>query len=495
MSKDAIPTARTRSQAGFTLVELMVTVSVVSIVIGAAYSIFASSSASMYEVDSLSNTTDKARFDLEVISRDIQAAGANATHDSSRDTLVHPTQRTALPIYGVYAFTANQQLQRDPMQSEFNAATFSDEIIVVGSYDYPFDFEVTFDAGFTQAIAPNTIRGALRFVHLDPFDQREPTDYGGPQLTGNLLTRIEDADSMNGRVLRVYDREGISQFIDITGVAYTPGPGSNNGLTMNLGNGTALRALEKQGQQSYGLEPAAEDDEAYEAALIDAYRYRTCIDPFDPQNLRIVKERIDASTLMQGTAPPSPDMCGVQVGTGTGIISQEPLVDRVVDFRIWYDCAAPGTGLLQNVGWSNGWIPPNPTDAGAGGHDCMYLNSSGGTAGTSSPGLGRMAHVRLSVRTNAERQTMTNYGFVTVNDATINSINGPDASEATESNVTPPSIGNLGNVQTLAGLQTFDIDGDATNAARVVTLQIDVNMANFAHRERLQNPQGISGGP
>ena len=53
---------------------------------------------------------------------------------------------------------------------------------------------------------------------------------------------------------------------------------------------------------------------------------------------------------------------------------------------------------------------------------------------------------------------------------------------------TPPPIGDL-NDDVVSGLKTFDVDGDESSAASVVTLQVDVNLTNFGNRERIQTIQ------
>lgn len=457
------------TRRGFTLVELLVAMVVSSAVIAAAYQLFSSTSAAMYEVDSLSGTTDRARFGLEMIARDVQTAGANATHDAEVDNLVHPDFRNNFSLRGLYAYDeplANRQLS--PLQSIYNQATFSDELIVLGSFDYPFDFEVTFPAPKGQAaIAPNNNPlGAPRFSQLDPFVHDTVPVEVAPQLQAILVNNMED------RLLRVLDRNGYSQFIEVTAANFVPG--ATGGLRFSLGN-NGLVYTERQNQEDWGIEPADEQDAGYSAALLDAYRYRVCIDRLDPQNLRLVRERLNAAQLVRGNRPPTPQVCDdAAIGPGQLVTSQETVVERVVDFRVWYDCADPAG--VQRPDWNTDWMPPGIADPG---HDCAYLNPAGGpaVAGTT-PGNIRVAHIRLSVRTERERADVDNYGFLASDGRVFNLTRDGLTNSLAE-------IDNPAN-RIIGGLQTFDIDGDPSTAARVVTLQLDVNLPNFGNRARIQ---------
>lgn len=461
------------SRRGFTLVELLVAMVVSSAVIAAAYQLFSSTSAAMYEVDSLSGTTDKARFGLEMLARDLQSAGANATHDALDDTLVHPDFRVNnFAIRGIYDFAQTpDERQLSPLQSIYNQATFSDELIVLGSFDYPFDVEVTFPppTGQSALIPNNTKLGAPRFSQLDPFVSDDvPVELPGPIADSVRL-------NMENRLLRVLDRNGYAQFIEITGSAYQAG--ATGGISLTLGT-NGLVHTEKEGQEDWGIEPADEGDAGYQAALIDVYRYRVCIDRLDPQNLRLVRERLNAALLARGNRPPLPDVCdSANIGVGQFIVSQETVVDRVVDFRVWYDCADPAG--VQRPRWNTGWMPPGEADAG---HNCAYLTPAGApVVAGNGPSNIRVAHVRLSVRTDRERIDVDNYGFLGA-DGNVYNVTRDGLTN------TLADIDNPGN-NIVGGLQTFDIDGDPSTAARVVTLQLDVNLPNFGNRARIQRAE------
>ena len=156
------PNARPARQAlrGFTLVELMITMVVSGVVIGAAYQIFATTSESMLEVENLSEVNERARFAVELIGRDIQSAAAFGSPDTGAvdgttpvfDIWTAENHRTnqQYRVRGILQLPGrqNQQYgtQGEQRDVQFNvlgpAAVSSDEIIVLGAYDYPVNFEV-----------------------------------------------------------------------------------------------------------------------------------------------------------------------------------------------------------------------------------------------------------------------------------------------------------------------------------------------------------------
>lgn len=463
---------------GFTLVELMVTMVVVSMVVAAAYQLFATTSQGMYEVDSLSDTNDRARFALELLARDVQAAGSYGTPHAAEDALVHPTQVTGLNINGIYAYDRTlAERKLAPLQTEYNQATMSDELIVVGAYDFPFSFEVTFPSpNFDQAIAPNSHRGALRFLQLDPFNN-ELIDAGNYSLPANFVDAIDD--DMDSRLLRVIDRNGYMQFAAVQAVNYDDAP--TGGLSFALpASGSGMSLLARQGDELWGLEPAGEDDAAYDGALLDAYRYRTCIDRSDPTNMVLVRERLNLQQLAAGNVPPLPQVCDdAAIGPGNAVVSQEPIADYVVDFRVWYDCL-PNAGVpMENLTWHTGWMTPDADDAD---HNCTYIDATGTAIGAGTPDMTRIVHIRLSVRTERERSDLSNFGFLRSDGGVVNATSNGQTADLTAA---VPLLGDLA-ANVVGSLQTFDIDNDPSTAARVSTMQVDVALINFANRERIR---------
>jgi prepilin-type N-terminal cleavage/methylation domain-containing protein len=448
---------------GFTLIELMVVMALVGVLVASIYQFFARTSEAMYEADSLADTTDRARFALEVVARDFQSAASFGTPDSGAlggganppDVWINRTQTSAqnYRIRGLIQIPGNQDrrlvAQYAPGADTNNPGATVDEAILVGAYDFPFTFEVS-DVrlgGSGSVRLDDTPRGYQRFGRLDPFDLSNTAAVSGAR----------DASLRNhARILRVMDRNGYLQFSLVGAMQNPPTPSARpGGFTQELTlSGPAL--MTRKGNDLWGLEPAGSPDDGYDAALLDVIRYRVCRDPLDGTNLKLVRERllpqpfIAATNIMVGLPP---ERCGVAEPGVTVPNSQIPLVERVVDFQVWYDCV-PETGNIQ-IPWETRWMMDASVDATAG-HSCVL------TTGAEQPGRARMAHIRLSVRTEDERRDVPHYGFVDL--TTGAQVLDP---------ATNPNVGSM---------QTYDIDNDPATSTRVMTFQVDVELPNFGMR-------------
>jgi prepilin-type N-terminal cleavage/methylation domain-containing protein len=443
---------------GFTLIELTVVMALVGVLVASIYQFFARTSDALYEAESLAETTDRGRFALELIARDIQSAGSFGTPDSGAigggvnvdDIWINRTQATQ-QNYRVRSIiqATNTQDRYLVAQSATGANTNNpgvgmDDVILIGAYDFPFTFEATnvqMSASGSVTLA-NNARGYLRFGRQDPFNLNDVTTL--PSSRADSLRAVQ-------RIVRLMDHNGYIQFSRMGAVQPTPNAGTQ---VLSLA-GPLFMA--RQGNDLWGLEPAATEDVGYDAALLDVFRYRVCRDATDATNLRLVKERLIPDQPIMGasvTMALPPAQCGV---AQPGVVvpgSQVSVVDRVVDFQIWYDCVPANGGVV--IPWVNRWDTTVATVDSQLGHDCMLAVASG----AETPGRGRMAHVRLSVRTEDERRDVPNYGFV-------------DLATGAQS-LTPTA--------TTGSLQTYDIDGDPATSARVMTFQVDVELPNFGAR-------------
>ncbi len=449
-----------KSTRGFTLVELMVAIVVAGVVVVSAYALFSNTSRSMYEVDNLSQLNDQARFAAELIARDVRSAGSLSTPNSYTDRFVNPTANGAENplkdsnfVRAIY-MTDNQDLIRGPQANGNNDNTSSDEIILIGAYDYPFTFEIS---GLVEGASDEVIearvrqtpRGAWRFARRDPFDVRtDKLEQLTPgQREGLVLPSRQ-------RLMRAIDRNGFMMFaaIELNGVGY-----DNDELVFSFAE--EQRFTFRRGNNQNGFEPASSLDEGYEAALLDAFRFRVCSAADEPENLQLVRERLAPIEVIDDPSNISTSpVCG---DLGGGILEQVVVADRVVDFQVWFDCAPPGQLLMQELPLASGWVTPDAIGSDTN-HNCM--RSSGLAAGTfQDADQVRVAHIRLSLRTAIERANLGNYRFLTgaVPTTTTTDANAP--------NVIGP-------------LQTFDVDGDPTTASRVVTVQIDLDMPNYSGR-------------
>mgnify|MGYP006306526669 FL=1 len=102
--------------------------------------------------------------------------------------------------------------------------------------------------------------------------------------------------------------------------------------------------------------------------------------------------------------------------------------------------------MLFRSSWQNNWLTPEGDSSNAD-HNCLDPNNP-------APGRARVAHVRLSVRTEHERKELGHQGF----------------------------LGADGNYDATMPLQTYDLDPTAPGATRVVTVQSDIELTNFAYK-------------
>lgn len=473
MKTKTTPSPRRPHPRGFTLVELMITIAVSSVLIAALYQLFAKTSEAMYEVDSLSEVTNRGRFAVERLTTDVESAGAYASASLGAD----PWRNQ--PHMDIASYTARGLILRPTaqdydvfeLQSRNNASLSqaglisSDELIVMGALDYPFGVEVSdlqpgYPADVTSMVVPVGARSLGRLFKRDPFDMQPVDPTLAPKLSQINRLIGPAGNLMSKRVLRIRDRNG---FVQMAPLDDSVAPDAN-GLILNLDTGGDVPGLNgfiyRRGGLREGLEPSTgnEDDVGYEVSLVDAYRYRLCQDPSDATNLRLVRERIDAGLLLNPTVPAqaAPPICGRMdpiyqpgVSDDESSLYQVVIADNVVDFQVWVDCANVNGTALVNTAWHTGWRAPRVSDAGYG---CLSQNDGISAA------LARILHIRFSVRTDNERRDLANFGFYDVN--------GLDTT-------TNPA-------QAAGPLQTIDLNDEPTTAARLKTFQTDINLSNFA---------------
>lgn len=420
--------------AGFTLVELMVALVIVSLLTTIIYGLFIRTSDALTEVDSLADTMNKARFAIEHVRNDLQAAGAQATPNSDIDPWIRP-RVAGQQVMGIFPYSGWQDQRDDTVLDgdvlAANPNVSFDGLVVMGAYDYPQSFLIA-ELGGTGVTIPADGRGLYRMIVNNPFF----VDAG----TTDIGTRRKAvAKNMQYRLLKVNDRDGYGQFIQISNDP--PETGTKFELTISAG-ALATRAA----GDLYGIEATAEGDERYEAALIDAYWYHVTEVPGDPGNFQLVRERIDAGALLTTTARPAPRPASI----GQAVV----ITDRVVDFQVWFDCvndaghfgAADG-GVYNAITWPTTWETPDGSEVA---HDCVDPDDP-------SVQRARVGHIRLSLRTQNERANRPHLR-----------LDGTDASRG---------LGEDGMVQ------TFDVAPQTPGAARVVTVQTSVEMTNFALRD------------
>ena len=424
-----------RRRRGFTLIELMVAIVIAGIVVVSAYALFSNTSRAMYEVDNLSKLNDQARFAAELIARDVRSAGSLSTPNSYTDKFVNPS--TNLSDNPLKNSNFVRAIYMPPLQDVAigpqgqavngvlaNAGTSSDQLIVMGAYDYPFTFEISgleeaTNGEVTSAIVREGPRGTWRFARRDPFDVR--VDTLGSLSAGQLQSL---SSGTKARLMRAIDRNGYMMFATIDP--------ATDGFEYNA-NEFAIKFSDTQrfrfrvGNEQNGFEPAASEDEGYEAALLDAFRYRVCISREDVNNLQLVRERVDPSDLIDD---PSSIVTNPSCGDlPSGVLEQHVVAEHVADFQVWFDCTPNNSLALEEVVRQRGWLTPDAAGANVA-HNCLNTDSlSASTFGRADQV--RVAHIRLSLHTPTERSDLPNYRFLT-NQNPLTTTTDPSDAQAVE---------------------------------------------------------------
>jgi prepilin-type N-terminal cleavage/methylation domain-containing protein len=498
------PNGYKRDIIGFTLVELMISIAILGLMMTVIFALFSTTSDSLREADSLAHALERARFSAEQVSSDLRNAGAFASPDSINDPRIKPDQigsNSLIRVTGVASyngwqnddtlFSSDIRTAHTPIDTYQNTtaagteegvvstggtAISFDGFILFGAIDFPQTFEIAniaFDgAGEAKgAWIPATESSMYKLLVNDPFY----TETGLPNgLNLDVISGLGHdeliVENLQNRMVRVMDRNGMVQISGVSADSapvykldddatdgVVPGP-TQTGIYFELRSNWAVQSSAGQGQVENGLERSTSGDEdiRYNAALIDAYWYHVEQDPQDPVNYRLVRERLDAHAtavaLRSGANNINKsDLTGALAArdaAGAAARDKVVITDRVVDFQVWFDCA-DSTGNVAEVPWQMKW--PNPAGVSNDTVDCMA------PAEATLFGQARMAHVRLSLRTMHERK------------------NAPDDPDALFMNKD-------GNVDALMPLRYFNMNPDAEGSARVVTVQSDVELTNFAMR-------------
>ncbi|MFB6264297.1 MAG: PilW family protein [Bradymonadaceae bacterium] len=456
---------------GFTLVEVLVAVAITGMISLAIYAVFARTTESLQEADSLATTVNDAQFAVERMRSALRNAGAFGTPDSDHDSWVKPDPRdhgTEIRVAGLVSYSGWQDdrsvlSKKKPDLQSTNERTKDlrasyDGIVVIGAFRYPGSFEIgdiASDGGSGKVF--ETERGLYKLKLNNPFDVQ--TGAHGykfqKQSTYDSIIgkRASGPNLINTEVIRVMDRHGYFQFAGISDAS--KGKSSSGKLPSK----TYLKIefkhalYHREGNERYGLQPPSQQDAgiSYEAALLDAFWYHVRQDPTDPGNLRLVRERLDADRLIEKGLTKDwsnldPAKYRAKEGEDYAVI-----VENVADFQIWFDCAPEdGAGNIVKADWKMEWKPPDgsgtPASGSTAGYNCLDPSDP-------DPGRARIAHLRLSLRTRTEQDDLEHKPFTT-----------------------------RGGSGTHVQMGTFDTDGDTTDAAAVHTTQIDLELPNFAAR-------------
>lgn len=432
---------RSMTSPGFTLVELMVAMVLTAVLAIILYGLFDSTSASLGEVSSLSQSNDEVRFATELLRRDIETAGSLGTPDSRNDIWIQPPIGTGR----VLGATAYQDWQND--QTNFDSAAnpdvSADGIVLMGAFDFPVAFEfggMTGASGAGQIL--ETSRGLHKMLGIDPFRL-------GPAFSADFgtATFVEQffANQWETRLLRIMDSEGYFQFATpdaIVSSDYTTGtPGV---LTVPISSTRGPQLNFKGPGEVVGLDQDPTGETYYDSALIDAYWYHVIPSTQEPGINLLVRDRLCASRVFDELDSPGTfDPADALAGAACGDEERTVIAERVADFQIWFECVDTSGNLEPE--WTDAWDTPD-------GGDCMDV------AGTYAPHRARLAYIRLTIHAAAERSDLQHYRF-------------------------EDALGNVADsARPDAKLRTYDIVPDLQGAAPVSTMQTTVELKNYSYR-------------
>lgn len=378
---------RTRSEAGFTLIELMVAIFVGAIVIVGVFVIFANSQKIFHQEAKISQAQLSARVGMELLKNDLRRAGymSSPNPDQGRDPLVchnegivdmrlHPVRH----IDGIPGQMLDINGAPVPVPySTRNTNISPDSVILVGNYT---------NAQTYLAQTIDTVAGTIKLQRLDtrplPGSDTLPdggTDDDNEPASDEEFQRLFPTTSF----VRVVNRHGRMSFARITGTSSA----ADRTISVSAGALQRVSTAIQCGIEGYG--------EGSEINVVNAIMYRVerdeGPDARDPADSAQPLKKFDlVRWLLDQDMNPIP---------GT----REVVMEYVVDFQIWYrqDDPVGATGEQPHIDMQ--WQSDLPDD------DVIVINIPAGTSPppldgsvNSSPENLRSAIIKISVRTAAE---------------------------------------------------------------------------------------------
>ncbi len=328
----------TRTQRGFTLIELMVAVFVGAIVIAGIYVIFANSQKIFHQEGRISQAQLSARVGMELIKSDISRAG----YLSSPNPGPHPViaGRNVDPLVCFNQGVAGLDLQPVVHTNGTDGKVFNDSgapvdipypaqnidlkpdsVILVGNY-------INANTYLAQTINAST--GAIRLQTIDT-----PPPPGMDPTSDAWSTRGAMGDSAFQRMfpitafVRVVNRHGRMMFARIASADFA-------NLTVNV----AATALKQMGQAIQCGIPGY--GEGSEINVVNAILYRVEIDPSP-----------EAVDYADGNKRKKTDLVRYMLDQNMNVQreTREVVIEHVVDFQLWYrqDDPVGAMGTKPNI--------------------------------------------------------------------------------------------------------------------------------------------------
>lgn len=446
-----------RFRRGFTLVELMIAMALVGILTALIYGLFVHTSDSLSDVEAHADALDQSRFGIQQVRMGLLAAGSQATPNSRVDPWMISNQRHGANQPDIFAIIQDDDWQvqtvdeletmwldgshdRVASDGENPGSRFS-SFVVIGAFDVPASMLVSFpDAGGAsdidesqpRFIIEGTERGLYRMLGYDPFDLSIVNDVQPPS---------DLDDQAETRLMRVRDSEGYSQIQPIVNATLDSsddlGGAGGDGLVTGQAMEVELEDLYfRQAGEPAGFDTSVESDVSFDAAMIDAYWYYVRPARDNPTNLQLMRQRLDISAMVQD----DDGAAEIDYSSLDDHRAGPPMIlaERVVDFRVWFDCRDTVGQNVIDAQWQAGWEVD--------GDDCVADGN---------PHLAQVAHARLSTRTARENPNRPHYTLV----------NGWEGFEQQD-----------------GLMRTYEIVPEAEGSAAVVTTQTSVELTNFSIR-------------
>lgn len=325
---------------GFTIVELMVALSISAILLGAVYSMFISSTSVFHTQEQLGTAQYKARTALEQILSDVRRAGFGATPNATADPMSCTNGGFTLHGIVVEEFSGEGII---PCYDSTNPNIDPDQITLTGNFSTARPYP-----GLASAITGQ--------VRLQVSEAAGANAY----LAGNIVFTAADFDRvftlLPQRLVAVRDVYGRTYVTHVGGGAYPE-------LTLdNLGGSGPACGV--QGASSL-----------VQVSPVDIVRYRIVRrelgDDQGGSETLLVREALDTS--------------GNPVENGRMVVS-----DDVVDLQVWFVFRDPTGNTL----------PPDPDETDTRSNLDISVNGEANAR----PELIRSAIVRVSVRTELEHR-------------------------------------------------------------------------------------------
>lgn len=194
---------RSKKQAGFSLLELMVSLTAGAIVVGAVYYVGGASARQFQEQQRIANLQTSVRLGMDQIVRDIERAGYLASGNSRRDQVCIPP-----PTY-IQALEFEDDADSAKIPAAVANGVSADRLTLVGSYSSPDQFFATgLDAAGDTVFLQTTWQAYRRNFGV-------PTDTSA----GNPFTAM----FAPGRLLHIRTNAGNNFYVTITGSSAAAG--------------------------------------------------------------------------------------------------------------------------------------------------------------------------------------------------------------------------------------------------------------------------------